>query len=132
MSVVPASRERMAGRTSSVTSCPLRWRVTTSDWAASAEAASSGSRPASAPVTSMSQSQEVTSSCSEPARSSRVTAPCTSMPAGRAGDRRAARVLTSSGVPAASSRSRYSASDSWPVERASPKLTLGRGENPWV
>ena len=36
------------------------------------------------------------------------------------------------GVAVGSSRSRYSASDSWPVDRASPKLTLGRGENPSV
>ena len=31
-----------------------------------------------------------------------------------------------------SSTSRYSASLSWPTDRASPKLTLGRGEKPSV
>ena len=38
----------------------------------------------------------------------------------------------SSGIGVASSTSRYSASDSCPTESASPKLTFGRGENPWV
>ena len=33
-------------------------------------------------------------------------------------------------VPSTRSTSRYSASDSWPVERARPKWSLGRGEKP--
>ncbi len=40
------------------------------------------------------------------------------------------RSRSSSSLPA-SSRSRYSASDSAPVGRASPKAILGRGEKPW-
>ena len=55
-----------------------------------------------------------------------------STPRGSASDSRTARSPSSTAAPSASSRSRYSATDSWPVGRARPKLTLGLGENPAV
>src|SRR5262245_61627442 len=52
------------------------------------------------------------------------------MPSGSASD--TPRASTSSGTSSASCTSRYSASLSCPTERASPKLTFGRGANPCV
>ena len=117
-----------------MTSRPLRWRVMTSESAASACSTSPDSSAGETEAASTSHVQDVTSSCREPARSSITETAWTSIPAGRASDNRAGKLLmsTSPAFSAASSRSRYSATDSWPVGRASPKLTLGRGENPWV
>ncbi len=84
----------------------------------------------------MDHEQEVTSCCSEPARRSIGAAASTSMPAGRRSESRPGNASTS--MPAVSGRcssrttSRYSANDSQPVGRASPKLSWGRGENPSV
>ncbi len=134
-------RSRMAGRTSSVTGCPLRDRVTTaSGLCIKATTRSSrawerrgaaGERPEGPRAAAHRQVQANTSSCSEGVRGSIQSAAVTSTPVGSAGDRRDGKVRTSR-PPSVVSKSRYSATDSQPVGRASPKLTLGRGEKPAV
>jgi len=58
------------------------------------------------------------------------TTPVAGIPSGSTGVSRAGSESVSTG--SVSSTSRYSASLSWPTDSASPKLTLGRGENPSV
>ena len=86
------------------------------------------------PAISITHEHDVTNCCSEPAPRSAAAASSTSIPAGSRPVSRPGGHATS--TPAASARSSsmttstYSASDSHPVGRASPKLSWGRGENP--
>ena len=115
---------------SSVTTLPLRFRVTTREGAAMTPATFSHSSSCPAPEIPSRHPHDETASCSEGARSSIAAAALTSIPTGSASERRAGSSARSIVVPSTSSRSRYSASDSAPVGRASPKLTLGRGAKP--
>src|SRR4051794_13150820 len=103
-------------------------------WArARSTAAPSSSTPtgsSSGPVTVTWYATAVTASCSAGARSASATVPVTSIPSGNASDTRCA--SESSGTSSTSCTSRYSASLSCPTDRASPKLTLGRGAKPCV
>src|SRR5439155_8144113 len=96
-------------------------------------AAASSSTPtgsSSGPVTVTWYATAVTASCSAGARSASATVPVTSIPSGNASDTRCA--SESRGTSSTSCTSRYSASLSCPTDRASLKLTLGRGAKPWV
>ena len=124
------STRRMTGRTSSTTSRPLRRRFVSSDGDASA--ASRSRRNAAAPATSTStrHSTAVTASCRAGARSTSGAAPVTARPSGNASVSTLGSAARSTGW--ANTTSRYSASLSWPVDSASPKLTRGRGLKPSV
>ena len=84
----------------------------------------------------MDHEHEVTCCCKEPPPLSTGAARATSMPSGRRPVKRAGSASRSTSAASArlASRttSRYSARDSHPVGRASPKLSWGRGENPSV
>ena len=128
-------RSRMAGRTSSVTLLAL---------ALAGDGELGGRqrprarrlrrRAGSMSATSMCQVQLVTACWSESAPAGSATVPpaprCRRGGPGRAA-RAAARRVESAGA-SRSTTSRYSASDSCPVDRARPKLSLGRGEKPSV
>ena len=94
-----------------------------------ATASGAGASPSGA-VTSSCHSTAVTASCNAGARSASAATPVTTIPSGNAAVSASGRPSRSIG--SLSSTSRYSASDSWPTENASPKLTFGRGENPRV
>jgi hypothetical protein len=74
--------------------------------------------------------QDLTSSCSDGVPGATGAAAVTSMPVGSSGASSTGRVCAS--ISSRRSTSRYSASDSWPVESARPKCSFGRGENPSV
>ncbi len=128
--------DRSAGRRSSTLSLPLRVRVTM-QLVARQRARRGGvehlppGRAGRRPSTvSTRYWTSVIDSCSAGARSTRRTAPVAGMPSGSTGVSRCGRASVSTG--SVSSTSRYSASLSCPTDSASPKLTLGRGENPSV
>ena len=82
----------------------------------------------------MTHVHEVTASWREVSERSMTTTASTSMPGGSSGVSRSGSASRSTVGPSGSVRStsRYSASDSWPVDSASPKCIFGRGEKPSV
>ena len=127
---------RIAGLMSSVLSRPLRVRVTGSVGAREGpvDRRLRGRRRRRSVVGIRRRSRGTRRASPTPGapEHGRRAAPRRSRRCPRAARPRAARAAARGRSARASSKSRYSASLSWPTDRASPKLTLGRGEKPSV
>ena len=124
----------MPGRRSSATFLPLRSRMTGSSVAVRMVSTGAMSASGDVPGTSMTHVHEVTASWREVSERSMTTTASTSTPGGSSGVSRSGSASRSTSAPSGSVRStsRYSPSDSWPVDSASPKCIFGRGEKPSV
>ena len=118
------------GRRSSTTSRPLRSRRMGRQSASRARPIAASSWARSMPGTWISHVHEDTSSWSELVPGSTTPTPTTSTPSGSTDP--TPRASSAGSTASSNTMSRYSAIDSHPVGRASPKLSCGRGVNPAV